>query len=87
MHFFVFYSGSCAAAMLFREVEHLRRGVSLAIHLVCLFCFISEELDEFLGFSNANVRAVGAQLLDKVKGGRYEILEESVALELAHLFL
>jgi hypothetical protein len=30
---------------------------------------------------------VGAQLLDKVKGGRHEILEESVALELAHLFL
>ena len=87
MHFFVFYSGSCAAAMSFREVEPLRWGASLAIHLVCFFSFVAEELDEFLGFSNANVRAVGAQLLDKVKGGRHEILEESVALELAHLFL
>ena len=60
---------------------------SLAIHLVCFFCFVSEELDQFLGFSDTNVRTMGTQFLDKVKGRRYEILEEGIPLELAHLFL
>jgi hypothetical protein len=85
--FFIFYYGSFAAVMSHSEVVRLWQSGLLAIHLVCFFCFLAKELDQFFGFSNANVGAVRAQLLDKVKGGGYEILKEFISLELAHFFL
>ncbi len=33
-------------------------GVLQAIHLVCFFCFLAKELDQFFGFSYANVGAM-----------------------------
>ena len=85
--FFIFYYGSFAAVMSHSEVVRLWQSGLQAIHLVCFFCFLAKELDQFFGFSHANVGAVRAQLLDKVKGGRYKILKESVTMKLAKLFL